>query len=358
MPSTATNALPWRLEDLPLDRIDFTRIRGREDMLFVLAAASFVEYASDTYAGNLATFVGEPDMAEWLSERWEPEEVQHGRALRAYVEAVWPAFDWEAAYARFFDEYKLLCGTEGYASSRGLEMAARCIVETGTSTIYRALRDLADEPVLKRLCEHIRSDEVRHYKHFLQFFDRFDAHEKNGRYRIVAELKSRLVEARHSDAEIGLWHAFALVYPRRARDGERFVAMQSRVARMVRPHYPAAQALEDDVEAAAAAGLRVVADPADADARGAADPTGPAALKTRGGRIARRFDGDDRGRRQRHADRDRRDATVAALLATRGLTGKRVAVECNGAIVPRSRHGDTRIADGDRIEIVVAVGGG
>ena len=50
--------------------------------------------------------------------------------------------------------------------------------------------------------------------------------------------------------------------------------------------------------------------------------------------------------------------SVAALLAQRHLTGKRVAVERNGAIVPRSRHAETRLEEGDRIEIVVAVGGG
>ena len=50
--------------------------------------------------------------------------------------------------------------------------------------------------------------------------------------------------------------------------------------------------------------------------------------------------------------------SVAALLARRDLIGKRVAVERNGAIVPRSRHADTILEDGDRIEIVVAVGGG
>ncbi|MBL8406345.1 MAG: sulfur carrier protein ThiS, partial [Candidatus Accumulibacter sp.] len=38
--------------------------------------------------------------------------------------------------------------------------------------------------------------------------------------------------------------------------------------------------------------------------------------------------------------------------------GKRIAVERNGEIVPRSRHGETMLADGDRVEIVVAVGGG
>ena len=50
--------------------------------------------------------------------------------------------------------------------------------------------------------------------------------------------------------------------------------------------------------------------------------------------------------------------TVAELLARLGSTGKRVAVERNGEIVPRSRHTDTRLSAGDRVEVVVAVGGG
>jgi sulfur carrier protein len=50
--------------------------------------------------------------------------------------------------------------------------------------------------------------------------------------------------------------------------------------------------------------------------------------------------------------------TVRELLERRGLAGKRLAVERNGEIVPRARHGDVRLAEGDRLEIVVAVGGG
>ena len=52
------------------------------------------------------------------------------------------------------------------------------------------------------------------------------------------------------------------------------------------------------------------------------------------------------------------EMTVAALLEARGLAGKRVAVEKNGEIVPRSRHPEVTVEAGDRIEIVVAVGGG
>ncbi|MGE5467790.1 MAG: sulfur carrier protein ThiS [Ignavibacteria bacterium] len=58
------------------------------------------------------------------------------------------------------------------------------------------------------------------------------------------------------------------------------------------------------------------------------------------------------------AERLPEPASVAGLLETRGLTGKRVAVERNGEIVPKSRHAETALVTGDRIEIVVAVGGG
>jgi len=51
-------------------------------------------------------------------------------------------------------------------------------------------------------------------------------------------------------------------------------------------------------------------------------------------------------------------ADIARLLQALELAGKRVAVEKNGEIVPRSRYADTRLAEGDALEIVVAVGGG
>lgn len=50
--------------------------------------------------------------------------------------------------------------------------------------------------------------------------------------------------------------------------------------------------------------------------------------------------------------------TVADLVAALGLDRRKVAVERNLEIVPRSLHDQTRLADGDRIEIVQFVGGG
>ncbi|HYW90955.1 MAG TPA: sulfur carrier protein ThiS [Gammaproteobacteria bacterium] len=50
--------------------------------------------------------------------------------------------------------------------------------------------------------------------------------------------------------------------------------------------------------------------------------------------------------------------SVARFLEMRGMTGRRIAVERNGEIVPRSEHRDCRLQDGDRVEIVQAIGGG
>jgi sulfur carrier protein len=57
----------------------------------------------------------------------------------------------------------------------------------------------------------------------------------------------------------------------------------------------------------------------------------------------------------RHLDRP---INCAELLVRLDLAGKRIALERNGEIVPRSRFSEQLLADGDRLEIVVAVGGG
>jgi sulfur carrier protein len=50
--------------------------------------------------------------------------------------------------------------------------------------------------------------------------------------------------------------------------------------------------------------------------------------------------------------------SVANLVKILELEGKRLAIECNGEIVPRSQFADTQLVDGDKLEIVGAVGGG
>jgi sulfur carrier protein len=49
---------------------------------------------------------------------------------------------------------------------------------------------------------------------------------------------------------------------------------------------------------------------------------------------------------------------VSGLLRACGLDGRKVAVEVNGEVVPRSRHDSRLLAEGDRVEIIQAIGGG
>jgi sulfur carrier protein len=57
-------------------------------------------------------------------------------------------------------------------------------------------------------------------------------------------------------------------------------------------------------------------------------------------------------------DFDSASCSVAHLVSTLALEGKRLAIECNGEIVPRSQFAEKQLMDGDKLEIVGAVGGG
>jgi len=218
--TTPTRQLPWSLDDIDYGAIETGRIRDDDALFLLVCSASFVESGSDTYTGNLVEhFADDDEVGHWLREHWEPEELQHGRALRAYVEHVWPEFDWDAAYADFFAEYGTVCTMEELEPTRGQEMAARCIVEMGTTTYYQAIHAATDEPVLRELAWRIRSDEVRHYKNFHAFFQKYRRSEQLGRRHVLAALVRRAVELRNEDAAIALRHVAAWRRRSRLDDG-------------------------------------------------------------------------------------------------------------------------------------------
>lgn len=245
MRDQAPVSLPWDIEEIPFDRIDLDAVRPREDLLFLVSASSFVEILSDLTTRNLVGFLkDDAEAGEWLSCHWEHEEIQHGRALRRYVQTVWPEFDWEAAYGRFYAEYSKLCTVDGFEPTPCLEMIARCVIEMGTATYYRSLSEFAPEPVLRDLAGRIRDDEVRHYKHFLQYFTRYRALEGVGRRRTLGVLMRRLNAVRSEDADIALWHSFATRHPTARRDGPEFREMFDSVTRIVRNHFPIRMAVK------------------------------------------------------------------------------------------------------------------
>lgn len=245
MTSEYVNSDYWSLDDIPLDRVEIGRVRPQEELFLLLAGASFVETGSDLYTRNLLEqFHGDTEVSCWLTNHWEPEELQHGRALRAYVNCVWPEFDWQIAFAAFFADYSRGCTTEGLEPTPCLEMAARCVVEMGTATFYRAIHALSDEPVLGRLVGMIQRDEVRHYKHFYRYFSKYNDIEHKNRAAVLGALSRRLREILQSDAECGLWHPFHAQHARASRNGREFRRAVARTTALVRRYYPMPMAIK------------------------------------------------------------------------------------------------------------------
>lgn len=230
------------MHDIDYGSINVARVREHRTLFYLVVSASFVESGSDLYAGNLAQYYADqPEAAHWLTHHWEREELQHGRALRRYVETVWPEFDWARGYARFFEEYAATCSIDQFEPTQALEMVARCVVETGTASFYRAIAQAAtdaNEPVLAGLASRISADEVRHYKHFFRFFNACNAHEGVGRARVLKALAARLREIKNEDSMIALRNVLRIERGQEDVPDADVLALNSRVSALVRTHLP------------------------------------------------------------------------------------------------------------------------
>lgn len=228
----------WSLADIPYDRIDRSVVADDEQLFFLVAAASFIEITSDTYTRNLIEFcAGDDEVVDWLENGWQHEEVQHGAALRRYVETAWPSFDWEASYRSFHDEYMQFCAVDLLAPTRSLEMVARCVVETGTSSFYRMLSDASPEPVLRRLAGFISVDEVQHYKSFYRFFRLYAEREHPSRVDVMRQLVHRLRVIDAEDASIAFKHVRMTSRPDEPLGDDEYVTFRRGLQPIARRHY-------------------------------------------------------------------------------------------------------------------------
>jgi hypothetical protein len=199
----------WKYEDINYSKINFGEVKSDKRIFLVLAASSFLEITAPLYTRNLIEYTKDSqDVVEWLEGVWLPEEVEHGRAMTAYVNAVWPEFNWESAYRCFYAEFELYCAADRYQPTKGLEMLARCVTEAGAATFYKALRDQATEPVLNDLLDQMQRDEVRHYKHFLRYFHQFNEQEENSRCGMLRTILSRALRVHDEDAFIAWKHCW------------------------------------------------------------------------------------------------------------------------------------------------------
>lgn len=158
----------WTLDDVQWSKFDASKVDPR--LLAAVKGAALVEYNAPDYVTYLKrVFAGDAAAIESI-EHWGTEETQHGLALARWAEIADPTFSFEDAVRRFREGYKPAhFAGDSEVSLRGSrrgEMISRCVVESGTSSYYSAIREISDEPVLKEIAGRIAADEFRHYKLF------------------------------------------------------------------------------------------------------------------------------------------------------------------------------------------------
>jgi len=216
----------WTLEQIPWTRFDPARVDP--EIVKLVKAAAMVEFNGGDYATYLnRVFADDPEF-QVFATAWAQEEVQHGRALARWAKLADPSFDFESAFKRFTAGYSIDVDVEqSIRGSRSGELVARCIVETGTSSYYTALNEATDEPVLKQICRNIAADELRHYKLFYTYLQRYVEREGlNGWQRLKVTL-GRIGES--EDDELAYAY-FAANHPGETYDHKRFTRAYARRA--------------------------------------------------------------------------------------------------------------------------------
>jgi hypothetical protein len=228
----------WSLDDIPWPSIRRDAVAGNDALFYLVTTASLMESATDLYTANLIEFfAGDDEIGSWLEEYWLPEELQHGKALRRYVESAWPDFAWAAVREGFIDEFRPYCD-EALEAARSLEMASRCVVEMGTASFYRGLSRASPDPVLTAVTDRIANDEVRHYKHFYRFFRKYAAVERPGRTGVAPALWRRLRMTGGEDRLVALKHIYGARCPGAAFDAAIYRQVRRQCRRLLRPYFP------------------------------------------------------------------------------------------------------------------------
>jgi rubrerythrin len=186
----------WTVDGIDWSRFDPSRVDG--EILETVKAAALVEANSPDYVTYLKNVFPDDPALHADFEQWGVEEAQHGEALARWAETADPKFDFKKSLQHFKDGYSIpLDATQSVRGSRAGELIARCVVEVGTSSFYSAIRDAAEEPVLKEVCANIARDEIHHYRLFRDNLDAF----KNADGKLPLPLKLKVALGRIAEAE-------------------------------------------------------------------------------------------------------------------------------------------------------------
>lgn len=214
----------WTNDDIAWERFDAARLDP--GLVAAVKAASLVERNAADYVTYLRGVFADDPVFCAAADQWGIEEQQHGKALARWAQLADPGFDFDAALKRFTTAFQLpLDATESVRGSRTGELIARCVVEVGTSSMYSAMRDATQEPVLKQIASKIAADEFRHYKLFHDHFQRYDGMQRLPLWRRLRIAVGRIAETSDDELSRAYWAANAWTQP---YDRRRFAALYER----------------------------------------------------------------------------------------------------------------------------------
>ncbi len=194
----------WTLNDIPWERFDASRIEPAH--LALAKAACMVEHNGDSYTRYLCEVFHDNAEFQEAAINWGQEEVQHGMALRRWVEMADPTFDFNQSFTMFTQGHQLPTDIhESIRGSRCGELIARCVVETGTSTYYTAIREHTGEPVLQAICARIAADEYRHYQLFHQYLKHYQKQDGIGLLKRLSIAIGRVAEVGDNELAFALF---------------------------------------------------------------------------------------------------------------------------------------------------------
>lgn len=227
----------WTLEELPWGAIRREAIEDEEELFYLITSASFTKTATYFYARDLTRyFSAYSEMAGWLERDWQQLELQHATALKRYIQAVWPEFDWDSAYEFFLKEFVVTARGRALASNHSLEMAACCALEMAAASYYSALRELSREPLLRLLAWHISADAMCNYQNFYRYFNQCRRVEQATRNQVLRAMWQRLKQLNSGDNAIAMKHVYGACHPDELFESH--THMQKRCRRLVGRHVP------------------------------------------------------------------------------------------------------------------------
>ncbi|TDI57755.1 MAG: ferritin-like domain-containing protein [Alphaproteobacteria bacterium] len=186
----------WTLDDIAWDSFDPSKVDP--DLLATIKTAAMVEANASDYVTYLLNVFDGDDAFCAVVHQWGEEEKQHGAALGRWAQLADPEFSFDASLRRVQEDgFQLpLDKTESVRGSRQGELLARCLVESSTTSFYSAIKDAAEEPVLRQIAELIASDEVNHYRLFHRHLMRYqETHKKISLLERVKVVVGRINES-------------------------------------------------------------------------------------------------------------------------------------------------------------------